>query len=181
MLPLLIGPALAAASIFTGYTMAAQKREEEAKRKADEADAAARQKEMGKMVDSNDWQTLQHMQGAYGNDPGYDRALEASKFRATRAFAMDPQSGAFPAPDMLQYFMPGTQPGQPPQPSPSLPQFDAQRMMSQLPAGAPRQVAAQQSTQPAPMPPVGGAPWAYPGTEQQGGAAPINPPALSQG
>ena len=156
MLPLLIGPALAAASIFTGYTMAAQKREEEAKRKADEADAAARQKEMGKMVDSNDWQTLQHMQGAYGRDPGYDRALEASKFRATRAFAMDPQSGAFPDPSMLQYFIPGTQPGQPPQPSPSLPSFNPQQMMAQLPAGAPGQVAASQPA--SPMPEISAAP-----------------------
>ena len=178
MLPLLIGPALGALSIYAGYQMAASSREDAAKRKAEEADAKQRQKEMDEMAKSNDWQTLQHMQGAYSGTPGYDRALEASKFRGTRAFAMDSQSGAFPAPDMLQYFMPGTQPGQPPQPSPSLPQFDAQRMMSQLPAGAPGQVAAQQSTSP---PPMGGAPWAYPGTEQQGGAAPISPPALSQG
>lgn len=178
MLPLLIGPALGALSIYAGYQMAASSREDAAKRKAEEADAKQRQKEMDDMAKSNDWQTLQHMQGAYGGTPGYDRALEASKFRGTRAFAMDPQSGAFPDPSMMQYFMPGTQPGQPPQPSPSLPQFDAQRMMAQLPAGAPGQVAAQQSTSP---PPMGGAPWAYPGTEQQGGAAPLSPPALTQG
>ena len=179
MLPLLIGPALGALSIYAGYQMAAQSREDAAKRKAEEADAKQRQKEMDEMAKSNDWQTLQHMQGAYSGTPGYDRALEASKFRGTRAFAMDPQSGAFPDPSMLQYFMPGTQPGQPPQPSPSLPQFDAQRMMSQLPAGAPGQVAAAQAT--SPMPQMGGAPWAYPGTEQSGGAAPISPPALTQG
>jgi len=172
MLPLLIGPALGALSIYAGYQMAASSREDAAKRKAEEADAKQRQKEMDEMAKSNDWQTLQHMQGAYSGTPGYDRALEASKFRGTRAFAMDPQSGAFPAPDMMQYFMPGTQPGQPPQPSPSLPQFDAQRMMSQLPAGAPGQVAAQQSTSP---PPMGGAPWAYPGTERNAGAVPTQP------
>jgi len=178
MLPLLIGPALGALSIYAGYQMAASSREDAAKRKAEEADAKQRQKEMDEMAKSNDWQTLQHMQGAYSGTPGYNRALEASKFRGTRAFAMDPQSGAFPDPSMMQYFMPGTQPGQPPQPSPSLPQFDAQKMMSQLPAGAPGQVAAQQSTSP---PPMGGASWAYPGTEQSGSAAPISPPALTQG
>ena len=65
MLPLLIGPALGALSIYAGYQMAASSREDAAKRKAEEADAKQRQKEMDEMAKSNDWQTLQHMQGAY--------------------------------------------------------------------------------------------------------------------
>ena len=44
MLPLLIGPALGALSIYAGYQMAAQSREDAAKRRQEEADAKQRQK-----------------------------------------------------------------------------------------------------------------------------------------
>jgi len=179
MLPLLLAPAIAAASIFAGHQMSQAAKEAEAQRKAAEADAQQRQKEMQDMAKSNDWQTLEYMQGAYGGDPGYDRALQASKFRGTRAFAMDPQSGAYPDPSMMQYFMPGGGQGQPSQASPSLPSFNPQQMMAQLPAGSPGQVAASQPA--SPMPSMGGAPWAYPGTETQSGAASIGAPPLTQG
>ncbi len=115
-----------------------------------------------------------------------DRALFRAGTFANQQIALDAETAAkagfqpyFGAPQPMQQGMammgqPGAPQGMTPQPPPMM----AQQAQAALPLGAPGQVASAMELA---SPQIGGAPWTYPGTETQGGAAPIAPPALSQG
>jgi hypothetical protein len=179
MFGLLAAAAASAGSIGLGYFMAERRRQAEQQAKAAELAQKQEMSEVAAYQKSNNWQALddETVSSGWSHLPaGYlDRARAQARFGATKTYFDNAgdvgTSGVVPYPGMtppmgtnMAAFLP------PPTQAPTSPgmNFNPNAVLAQLPAGA-----MSPPTTPAPTPPIGGAPWAFPGTERQAGAVPI--------
>lgn len=185
-----LGPISGVAAILMGAEMSQRRRAEEQAAKDREERLKIQMKEVEGYAAKGNHPLLQQAydSGMYTELPQdyRDRALFRAGTFANQQIAND-YEGATKAgfqpymggPQQMQQAMtmmgqPGAPQGMTPQPPPMM----AQQAQAALPPGAPGQVASAMELA---SPQIGGAPWTYPGTETQVGAAPIAPPTLSQG
>ena len=185
-----LGPISGVASILMGAEMSQRRRAEEQAARELEEQRKIEMKEVEGYASKGNHAMLQQAydSGMYTALPQdyRDRALFRAGTYSNQQIALDADTASkagfqpyMGTPQQMQQAMAMTgQPGAPQGMTPQPPPMIAQQAQAALPPGAPGQVSSAMEMAP---PPVGGAPWTYPGTETQGGAAPVASPALNDG
>ena len=185
-----LGPISGVASILMGAEMSQRRREQEQAAKELEEQRKIEMKEVEGYASKGNHAMLQQAydSGMYTALPQdyRDRSLFRAGTYSNQQIALDADTASkagfqpyMGTPQQMQQAMAMTgQPGAPQGMTPQPPPMIAQQAQAALPPGAPGQVSSAMEMAP---PPVGGAPWTYPGTETQGGAAPVASPALNDG
>ena len=185
-----LGPISGVASILMGAEMSQRRRAEEQAARELEEQRKIEMKEVEGYASKGNHAMLQQAydSGMYTALPQdyRDRALFRAGTYSNQQIALDADTASkagfqpyMGTPQQMQQAMTMTgQPGAPQGMTPQPPPMMAQQAQAALPPGAPGQVSSAMEMAP---PPVGGAPWTYPGTETQGGATPLASPILSQG
>ncbi len=185
-----LGPISGVASILMGAEMSQRRRQEEQAAKELEEQRKIEMKEVEGYASKGNHAMLQQAydSGMYTALPQdyRDRSLFRAGTYSNQQIALDADTASkagfqpyMGTPQQMQQAMAMTgQPGAPQGMTPQPPPMIAQQAQAALPPGAPGQVSSAMEMAP---PQIGAAPWTYPGTETQGGAAPVASPALNDG
>jgi len=185
-----LGPISGVASILMGAEMSQRRRAEEQAARELEEQRKIEMKEVEGYASKGNHAMLQQAydSGMYTALPQdyRDRSLFRAGTYSNQQIALDADTASkagfqpyMGTPQQMQQAM--TMTGQPDAPqgmSPQPPPMMAQQVQAALPPGAPGQVSSAMEMAP---PQIGATPWTYPGTETQGGAAPVASPALNDG
>jgi len=185
-----LGPISGVASILMGAEMSQRRRAEEQAARELEEQRKIEMKEVEGYASKGNHAMLQQAydSGMYTALPQdyRDRSLFRAGTYSNQQIALDADTASkagfqpyMGTPQQMQQAMTMTgQPGAPQGMTPQPPPMIAQQAQAALPPGAPGQVSSAMEMAP---PQIGAAPWTYPGTETQGGAAPVASPALNDG
>ena len=185
-----LGPISGVASILMGAEMSQRRRQEEQAAKELEEQRKIEMKEVEGYASKGNHAMLQQAydSGMYTALPQdyRDRSLFRAGTYSNQQIALDADTASkagfqpyMGTPQQMQQAMAMTgQPGAPQGMTPQPPPMIAQQAQAALPPGAPGQVSSAMEMAP---PQIGATPWTYPGTETQGGAAPVASPALNDG
>ena len=185
-----LGPISGVASILMGAEMSQRRRQEEQAAKELEEQRKIEMKEVEGYASKGNHAMLQQAydSGMYTALPQdyRDRSLFRAGTYSNQQIALDADTASkagfqpyMGTPQQMQQAMTMTgQPGAPQGMTPQPPPMMAQQAQAALPPGAPGQVSSAMEMAP---PQIGATPWTYPGTETQGGAAPVASPALNDG